>query len=162
MKLVWILGAGGHAKVVIATLLAAGEFEVAGVLDDDVQRRGDRVLGVEIVGDTSVETLARCGVEHAILAIGSNAVRATIVARCDGRISWASAVHPRAYLVPGVVVREGTVVMAGAIVQPDTLVGRHAILNTSCSVDHDGEVGDFAHIAPGAAWPAACVSARAA
>ena len=45
-------GSGGHAKVVIATLLAADGFKVAGILDDDATRRGHRVLGVEIMGDT--------------------------------------------------------------------------------------------------------------
>ena len=40
METVWVIGGGGHAKVVIATLLAAGEFQIAGVLDDDPTRPG--------------------------------------------------------------------------------------------------------------------------
>jgi sugar O-acyltransferase (sialic acid O-acetyltransferase NeuD family) len=147
---VWVIGGGGHAKVVIATLLAAGGIEVAGILDDDPRRRGDRVLGVAIVGDTSPDTLARHKVESAVIAIGSNPARAAVAERCGGSLTWRSVVHPRAYLAPGVTVGEGTVVFAGAIVQPDTVVGRHAILNTACSVDHDSLLGDFTHVAPGA------------
>ena len=150
METVWVIGGGGHAKVVIATLLAAGEFKVAGVLDDDPTRRGEKVLGVEIVGDTRLATLARLEVKRAVIAIGSNSARAAVADRCGDRLTWASVVHPRAYLAPGVTIGEGTVVLAGAIVQPDTVVGRHAILNTACSVDHDSVLGDFTHIAPGA------------
>jgi sugar O-acyltransferase (sialic acid O-acetyltransferase NeuD family) len=150
METVWVIGGGGHAKVVIATLLAAGDFAIAGILDDDPRRRGDRVLGVDIVGDTSLETLARWGVGCAVIAIGSNRTREQVAERCAGRVAWAAVVHPRAYVAPGASLGAGTVVFAGAIVQPDTVIGRHAILNTGCSVDHDGHVGDFAHIAPGA------------
>jgi carbonic anhydrase/acetyltransferase-like protein (isoleucine patch superfamily) len=42
------------------------------------------------------------------------------------------------------------VVFAGAVVQPGAAVGRHVILNTACSADHDNEIGDFAQLAPGA------------
>jgi sugar O-acyltransferase (sialic acid O-acetyltransferase NeuD family) len=150
METVWVIGGGGHAKVVIATLLAAGDFAIAGVLDDDPRRQGDRVLGFGIIGDTSLGSLARLGVERAVIAIGANRPRAAVAERSAGRIAWATAVHPRAYVAPGVSLGEGTVVFAGAIVQPDVVVGRHAILNTGCSVDHDSHVGDFAHIAPGA------------
>ena len=162
METVWVIGGGGHAKVVIATLLAAGRFTVAGVLDDDPRRRGDRVLGVEIVGDTSRETIARCGVERAVIAVGSNQTRAAIAARLDALFAWTSVVHPRAHVETNVAVGEGTVIFAGAIVQPDTVLGRHTILNTSCSVDHDSVVGDFTHIAPERGWPGAYASARAA
>jgi UDP-perosamine 4-acetyltransferase len=150
METVWVIGGGGHAKVVIATLRAAGEFAIAGVLDDDPRCQGTRILGVEIVADMSLETLPRRGVERAVIAIGANRTRARVAERCAGRVAWATAVHPRACVAPEVSLGEGTVVFAGAIVQPDTIIGRHAILNTECSVDHDSHVGDFAHVAPGA------------
>ena len=38
---------------------------------------------------------------------------------------------------------------AGAVIQPDTRIGRHAIINTGATVDHDCTVGSFVHIAPG-------------
>jgi sugar O-acyltransferase (sialic acid O-acetyltransferase NeuD family) len=150
MQTVWVIGGGGHAKVVIATLQAAGNFTIAGVLDDDPRRRGDRVVGIPIVGDTSADTCARYHVEHAVLAIGSNRTRALVADRCAGRIAWTTVVHPQAHVAPEVALGEGTVVFAGAIVQPGTVIGRHVILNTACSVDHDSHVAEFAHIAPGA------------
>ena len=43
----------------------------------------------------------------------------------------------------------GTVVMAGAIVQPGCQIGKHVIVNTAASVDHDCQLADFSHICPG-------------
>jgi acetyltransferase-like isoleucine patch superfamily enzyme len=45
---------------------------------------------------------------------------------------------------------EGTVIFAGVILQPRTRIGSHVIVNTAASVDHDGLLEDFVHVAPGA------------
>ena len=44
-----VLGAGGHAKVVIATLQAAGRT-VRGCFDDAVGAHGTSILGVPVLG----------------------------------------------------------------------------------------------------------------
>jgi sugar O-acyltransferase (sialic acid O-acetyltransferase NeuD family) len=136
--------------VVIDALRASGAGEVAGVLDDDPGREGSDVLGVPVKGDVAEVTLARFGVERAVIAIGSNPARAAMARRLGPRLAWVKAVHPTAYVSPGVRLGAGSVVFAGAVVQPDTVIGEHAILNTMCSVDHDGAIGDFAHVGPGA------------
>ncbi|MCS7300843.1 MAG: acetyltransferase, partial [Fimbriimonadales bacterium] len=41
-------------------------------------------------------------------------------------------------------------VCAGVVVQPDARIGRHCIVNTAASVDHDCTIADFVHVAPGA------------
>ena len=145
----WVIGSGGHAKVVIDAARAAGRFEIAGVLDDDQRHRGVTVLGVRVRSAVDAETIAALGVEHAVIAIGANAVRARIAACLDGLVSWATIVHPTAYIAPDASVGPGSVVMAGAIVQPACVIGAHVILNTACSVDHDGTLGDYCHVGPG-------------
>lgn len=141
---VYVIGGGGHAKVVIATLQAMGT-EIAGVLDDDAAKHGTRLLGVPVVGP--VERAAEGGHE-AVIAVGDNAVRRRIAERLTG-VRFAMAVHPRAVVHPSVRVREGTVIFAGAVVQPDTRLGRHVIVNTAATVDHDGDLADYVHLAPG-------------
>jgi len=134
---------------VIETIRAMGTLEIVGILDDNPGRFGAAVQGVKVLGDASLASIDRLAVQTAILAIGSNRDRASIARRLEGRVSWATAVHPLAYLATGVQVGEGTVVFAGVVVQPGSVIGRHAILNTACSIDHDGCVEDFVHVAPG-------------
>lgn len=146
---IWILGAGGHAKVVIEAIREASAFEISGILDDNSARHGQTVRGVPIVDAMTPEAISKHGVKHAVIAIGDNRTRARIATELTGLVSWPVIVHSRAIVDSAVQLAEGTVVCAGAVVQPDTRVGRHAILNTACSVDHDCVVGNFAHVAPG-------------
>lgn len=150
MESIWVLGAGGHAKVLIDTIRAEGRFCPVGVLDDNPARLGDQVLGVPVLGSITTESIARFSIRQAVIAIGANRIRQAIAHRLDGQVIWGTLVHPRGYVAPDVPVAAGTVVLAGAIVQPGSRVGRHAIINTASSVDHDCTIGDFVHVAPGA------------
>lgn len=138
-----VIGAGGHAKVVIATVRAAGG-DVVAAYDDDQSRWGQQILGVPIKGPISGEGI---GSAPAIIAIGDNRARQSLAARLNAQ--WVSVSHPNATMHPSVSLGAGTVVFAGAVIQPDTTVGAHSILNTAASVDHDCIVGDFVHIGPG-------------
>lgn len=139
-----VIGAGGHAKVVIGALLAAGRA-VAGVWDDDPAKLGDTLLGVPVLGPTA--DVSRGATRLAVLAVGDNRARHRLAASLD--LDWVTVIHPRAWVHPSVRLGAGSVVFAGAVVQPDTVVGRHAIVNTGATIDHDCAIGDFAHVAPG-------------
>ena len=136
-----VLGAGGHAKVVIATLRSAG-VPVTAVFDDDPATWGHQVLGVPVRGAMS-EAAGR-----AVIAVGSNLARARIAASLPS-LEWATAVHASAVIAEGVQLGAGTVVFARCVIQPDTVLGEHVIINTGGSVDHDCVIGDFVHLAPG-------------
>jgi sugar O-acyltransferase (sialic acid O-acetyltransferase NeuD family) len=139
-----VIGAGGHAKVVIATLDAAGAL-IGGVFDDDTHTWGHLVLGHRVLGAPDSDVLRAYGL--AVIAIGDNAARATIADRFDVR--WATVVHPRAWIHGSVVIEPGAVVLAGAVIQPEARLGRHVIVNTGATVDHDCRVDEFAHLCPG-------------
>ncbi|MBL1235125.1 MAG: acetyltransferase [Rhodobiaceae bacterium] len=140
MSGLWIIGAGGHAKVAIAAAEASGEF-VAGVVDSNPALAGQRLLGHSILGahDWSAH-------DRAHLAIGDNKIRARLASEMP--VEWVSVEHPVAWRHPSVQVGEGTLVCAAAILQPDARIGRHVIINTGSIVEHDCVVGDFSFLGP--------------
>lgn len=143
-----VVGAGGHGKVVVGTLQAAGEL-VAGVFDRDRARWGSTLLGVEVLGD--LDALAESGLRRAVLAIGDNRTRHRLAADLESReLDWATGVHPATSVHESVSLGPGSVVFAGAVVQPDSRIGAHSIVNTAASIDHDCRLGEFVHVAPGA------------
>ena len=144
-KGVWILGGGGHAKVVIATFESVGET-ITGVYDDDQTKEGAFLLGSRIVTPTPGESWWAEEMRHAFIAIGNNTIREKIAAIAA---EWVVAQHANAGVHASVSVGEGSLICAGVVIQPDTSIGRHAIVNTSCSIDHDCVIDDFAHIGPG-------------
>lgn len=143
-----VVGAGGHAKVVISTLQEA-RISVRAVYDDDPDKCGRSLLGVPIVGPISL-FLPESHPSSAVIAIGDNGTRQALAERLADRCQWPVVIHPRAYVHPTVRLGGGTVVFAGAVIQPDVVVGPHSIVNTGASIDHDCYVGGFAHVAPGA------------
>jgi sugar O-acyltransferase (sialic acid O-acetyltransferase NeuD family) len=144
VKALWVVGAGGHAKVVIATARAAG-FDAIQIADDDEARWGSQLVGAPIVGPTR-DVLDRADA-IAVLAIGDNAARHRLGA--SARCSFATVVHPSAIVDPSVVLGPGTVVFAGVVIQIDSRLGAHVIVNTGASIDHDCVLGDAVHVAPG-------------
>lgn len=139
-----VLGAGGHAKVVVSLLRSCG-YEVAGLYDDRSEVWGTRVLGAEVVGAIGLLK------EHrgpGVIAIGNGRVRKALANALP--LEWLTVVHPTAWVDPAVSMGAGTVICAGAVIQPDVRIGAHTIINTGATVDHDCVLGDFVHIAPGA------------
>lgn len=144
-----VVGAGGHAKVVIATLQARGVVVVA-VYDDSPELAGTTLAGVAVRGP--VTRMAQDGVERAVLAVGDNRSRQRLAQTLGAALpgcAFPAVVHPSATVHESVELGEGTLVFAGCVVQPDSSLGRFVILNTVAAVDHDCAVGDFAHLAPG-------------
>ena len=139
-----VIGAGGHAKVVISTLRAAG-WQVTGVYDDQPSLQGSLVLDVPVVGP--IAAIREQAGRPAIIAIGQNAVRRRISREYS--LHWVTAIHPRACVDPTAVIEPGAVIFAGAIIQPCVRVGIHAIVNTAATVDHDCVLEPFVQLAPG-------------
>jgi sugar O-acyltransferase (sialic acid O-acetyltransferase NeuD family) len=137
-----VLGAGGHAAVVVATLHAMGR-KVAALFDDSPTNWGSSVLGVPIRGPIAAVRDSTC--TRAIIGVGDNRVRKRISQEIE--IEWTTAVHPFSSVHPDVTLGPGSVVFAGGIVQAGACIGAHVILNTKASVDHHCHVGDYAHIA---------------
>jgi acetyltransferase EpsM len=140
-----VLGASGHGKVVASTLLAAG-WQIVGYFDDDVNKAGKDLMGIPVIGRIEDALHGLC--LFAVAAIGRNQTRKSVVEGV-GELSWAQAVHPTAWLDPTVQIGEGSVVFGGVIVQPGARIGRHCILNTGCTVDHDCILSDYVHLGPG-------------
>ena len=142
---IYLIGAGGHAKVILALLEAQGR-KCLGIYDDNKRRLGTTLMGVQVIG--AVKEIPDRRDISAVIAIGDNAARKHI-AKNFQNVHWETLIHPHSWVHSSVKIDEGSVVFAGAVVQPDTHIGKHTIINTSASVDHDCRIGDFCHIAPG-------------
>lgn len=146
-----IIGAGGHAHVMLDVLRRQGKANVLGFLDDAEELQGTRTRGgVEVLGRTDLDSLRRCGADAFVVAIGSNHVRRMLFDRCieAGLRPW-RAIHPEATVAASATLGDGAQVVAGVRVCAHARVGIDVVLNTSCTIDHDNVIGDHAFIAPG-------------
>lgn len=134
---VYLYGASGHAKVILDALAGSG-VEVPCLIDDNP-------LVIELAGLPVIHSAE--GLSPIIVSVGDCQMRRKIVERL-GKREYFTVIHRNATLSKTAYVGEGSVVMAGAVLQTGVSVGRHSIVNTGASVDHDCAIGDFVHIAP--------------
>lgn len=148
-----VLGAGGHAKVLIDALTLAGR-RIAFSVDVDPARHGSSLAGVLVRGGDDL--VFAHAPESVLLVHGLGSTR-----QCEDRkrlfdrmkqrgYRFAQVVHPSAVISPSASLGEGVQVLAGAVVGPDARLEENVVINTNASVDHDGHVGRHAHVGPGA------------
>lgn len=150
-----VIGAGGHGREAIAIAQAArGPEAVLGVLDDaELDPRTAHALdalGVPHLGGVDWLCQHRSPPEF-VVAVGLPAQRRSIVARAEeSGARAATLVHPSAVVGPDVELGPGVVVWPHATLTCRVRVGRHSHLNVASSVSHDGSLGEFVTIGPGA------------
>jgi sugar O-acyltransferase (sialic acid O-acetyltransferase NeuD family) len=149
-----ILGAGGHARVLIDLLLRTGTPKPVAVVDRDRSLIGREILGVPVVGDDAA--LADFDPRYVVLVNGVGSVRSTaarrdLYVRCrELGCEFATLVHPTAVLGSGVELGHGAQVLATAVVNTGAYLGENCIINTAAVIEHDCRIGAHAHVASGA------------
>ncbi len=148
-----IVGAGGHAAVIVDALLAAGE-QVVGFTDVDPRRLGSMLCGRPILGDDSVLEERDRGtllLVNGIGGVGDTSLRRTVQVRLEAR-GWrfASVRHPAAVVSLHAHVGASAQVLAASVVQIGATIGEGCIINTAAVVEHDVSLSKWVHVAPGA------------
>lgn len=149
-----LLGAGGHAKVVL-DLLHLLQHSVLGVTDPLLKRQGIREWrGLEVLGDDQAITIH--SPDQVVLANGIGSLpgqhqRKTLYDNWTMHgYTFITLVHPSVLLGEGVQLTSGVQIMAGAVIQADTRIDENTLINTGVCVDHDCKIGKHCHLAPGA------------
>lgn len=151
---VFILGAGGHTKVLLDCLLSYDHINILGILDINVALQDQTLKGIPIfcneqdfLQSHTPETM------KLVNGIGSIALplqRLNIFKKFKNKgFDFVSAIHSHAYIAKDVILGEGVQIMAGSIMQSGCQIGNNVIINTRASIDHDCHVGDHVHLAPG-------------
>ncbi len=146
-----VIGAGGHARVLIDALRAARR-DILGVVDPKMAS-GAGPFGLKVLGgDEAIgqHQPAHVHLVNGIGGIGSTGPRDEVFRRFKARgYTFATVVHPSAVVSEFAALQEGAQVMAGCVVQCGATIGANSIVNTRASVDHDCKIGQSVHIAPG-------------
>jgi sugar O-acyltransferase (sialic acid O-acetyltransferase NeuD family) len=150
-----IIGASGHAKVIVDILEQANSHRVIGFLDS-FKDRGTSLMGYEVLGtEEEIPRMLGAGiVAGGIVAIGHNWARCQMAERIrliSPGFDFVSAIHPSARIAKGVQIGRGVAIMAGVSVNPGTRIGDFCFINTNASVDHDNVLEEFSCLQPNAA-----------
>ena len=155
MTEIFIYGAGAHARIVLDALEKQSTYKVVALIDDAKPPGTALDEHTVIGGRDALSVLRERNVTKGFVAIGDAATRKEVSTfLSESGFSLVSIRHPFSSVAKDVELGTGTLILAGAIVDPKVQVGPGAILNIRSSVAHDSKIAPYAHIAP-----AACVGA---
>ena len=121
-----IYGKGGHANVINSILWNTHPKQINFWNDESYNN--------DIIGNW-------------IIAIGDNKSRKRI-AKILGNDCYITLIHESAIINSNVNPGEGSQILHGSVVQVGTKIGKHCIVNTAATVDHDCILNDFSFIGP--------------
>ena len=148
-----IYGGGGFGREVLQLIRDINRreetWDCRGFIVDRALVTTPTIQGLPVLGDVSWLT------EHpdvqVVIAIGSSADRCKVARRIvgEGRTTFATLVHPRAWLGDHVALGSGTIVCAGALITTDVKIGGHVHVNLGATIGHDTVLDDYVTVNPG-------------
>ena len=148
-KQIMIIGAGGLAKVVLDAIIKQNLYQIKGFCVDGLLV-GDKVFSsYTVLSDALLTDLEGDDSVFFVVAIGANIPRQKLFENALRKFSPAIVLHPSAVVGHSVEIKHGTVVLANAVLNPYTTVGKNVILAAGVLVDHDCEIGDHVHLSLG-------------
>ena len=150
-----ILGAGGHARVLLDSLTKISGFIVHAMLDPNRMLWGTDLYGVPIRGgDELLPELTKEGVTHFVVGLGSvgdpGPRRRLFELGALYGLASVNLIHPTAVCSRNARIGDGAQLLALSVVNAGAILGRNVIVNTGAIVEHDCVLGDYVHVGPGA------------
>lgn len=147
-----IIGASGHAKVIIDIIEKRNEYNIIGLIDS-FKPVGTSIFEYKILGhEEDMPALSKIyNFNSGIIAIGDNWTRKIIhkkIKKIFPLFEYVNAIHPQSIIGKNVKIGKGTVIMAGAIVNSEAIIGKFCILNTKVSLGHDSNLKKYSSLAP--------------
>tara|TARA_B100001559_G_C16385720_1_gene568704 strand:- start:201 stop:827 length:627 start_codon:yes stop_codon:yes gene_type:complete len=150
MRKIIIFGTSGHAKVVAEAIIKMNKFDLLGFIDNKKSNTNKDVYkGYKILGDDDViislfkvfpDLLAHIGV-------GDNKIRKKIFKKFS-YLQFPTIIHPSSTISNDVTIDDGSFVGSSVSIINGSQIGKHVILNTASSIDHDTKILDFSFISP--------------
>ena len=141
-----IIGAGGHASVVVDALELSMSASNLRIVDADQSKAGSLLLNYVIQVMPQWDTISPCRVH---VAIGDNIIREKIVHEVVkfGQEMF-TVFHPNSTISKYAGFGAGCFIAATSVIGAGAKIGNSVIVNHGAVVDHDCHIGNFSHLAP--------------
>ena len=152
MKLILLVGGGGHCHSCIDVIEASGVYQIEGVIQP--KKSFELISGYPIIGTDEDLPKIINDTKSALITVGQ-IKKSEIRIRLFNLLKELGAnlpviISPRAYCSKHAVVGEGSIIMHGAIVNAGARIGNNRIVNSQALVEHDVKIDDHCHISTGA------------
>lgn len=145
MKEVYLFGAGGHTRSLIA-LLKNCEFEILGIYDDSFNPEiKEFITSIEVMGNLSSYNSEK----KIILSYGDNAKRKMLFLNYIKDVFQQNIIHSKSSVDETVLFGQSNFVFANTVINANVKIGNNNIINTGAILEHEVELGSNNHISVG-------------
>lgn len=153
MKNIVIIGASGHARMIIDIIERQEDLKIIGLIDS-YKTIGESLFNYKVIGteDAIPDLIKSKTIVGGIIAIGDNYQRYQMFLKLSKtcvNFEYINAIHPSAIIGKDTHIGMGTVLMPYATVNANSKVGAHCIVNTQSSLGHDSIMENFSSLGPG-------------
>ena len=148
MKIIIIIGAGGHARASIDVIEQCKKYSIVGLIAK--KKLISIVFGYPVLGtDKELKKISK-KIKYAFISVGqikTSKIRINLYKKAiEAGFKMPIITSPYAYVSPRAKIGKGTIIMHGAVVNANAIIGKNCIINTSCIVEHDVIVADHCHV----------------
>lgn len=157
MKNIILIGAGGHSKACIDVIESEKKYKIIGLIN----HKKINIFNYKTIGnDNDLKRIFRT-VRYAHIAVGQIKdlkIREVIFKKLK-KIGFSLPIikSPNAYISKNSKIDEGTIIMHQAIINAASKIGKNCIINTKSIIEHDTEVKNNTHVAPGSIINGNCI-----
>ncbi len=149
-KKIILIGYSGHAYVVHGIFVSINK-KVWAYCDSAIKENNP--FNLQYLGTENAKiALAHFSENDFFISIGDNVIRAKVFESLKKVNHFpCNAIHTSAIICSSAIIaNNGVMVGSGVMINALSKIGKGAICNTGCIIEHECIIGDFAHIAPGA------------
>jgi sugar O-acyltransferase (sialic acid O-acetyltransferase NeuD family) len=157
-KNIVIFGSEAHSKVIFSEIIKIKKYNFLGFVDDFSQK-GKKIItykkkpffNLGKIGDV-INNNGAGGKLYGIIGVGFSYIRKKIVNevfKLDKTFKWETVISKNCILNGNINIGKGSLIMSGVVINTETTIGNHCIINTSSSIDHDNYFKDFSSCGPG-------------
>lgn len=150
MKLL-ILGCGDVGKFIATNFDEFGlsDFELEGFLDDDIEKWGEFICGLPVLGPVS-QLLGRTEETAVVIGIADPKVRKYLVREYfSDIISSPNLIAKNTWISKGVSLGKGVIIYPGTQINYETAIDDFVIINMNCAIGHNNIISKYSTLSPG-------------
>ena len=153
MESIVLFGGGYHANYCIDIIKKEDKYNII-VIIDSIKDIGTEIFGYKVIGrqEHLKEITIKYNIYGGIITIGDNWSRKKVYDCIKTQIpdfKFVNAIHPSTIIGMNVKLGVGIVIMAGCIINPNSIIGDFCFFATGAQLEHDSSIDDFASISAG-------------
>ena len=154
MKNIVLIGSGGHSNSLVDLINSSKKFKIIGYFDK-FQNYSSKL---KYLGDDT--KISKFKVKLAAMGIGlglSPKKKNNLIQKyLQAGLSFPKLIHKNSYVSKSSIIEDGVQIFSGTIINANTHVKSHAVVNTGSIVEHDCFIGENTFICPGSIILGSC------